>query len=136
LDLDRGLTAAAGLLRKSANPHLLHVGSGLAVLGERREGLLAGLIPAGTRYVGVGVGNDWGRGFMKLAAERTGGYFTQINPDEPVAWRAFDLLATLNTPRLLDVKVVDPAGKAHFLNHASVVAQGEEVCAVARLGAA
>ena len=41
---------------------------------------------------------------MKLAAERTGGYFTQINPDEPIAWRAFDLLATLNTPRLLDVR--------------------------------
>ena len=50
-----------------------------------------------------------GRGFMKAAAERTGGYFTQINPDEPIAWRAFELAATLNTPRLLDVQVVDDA---------------------------
>ena len=47
--------------------------------------------------------------FMKAAAEQTGGYFTQINPDEPIAWRAFDLLATLNTPRLLDVSVGRPA---------------------------
>ena len=43
--------------------------------------------PTGTRYVGVGVGKRWSRGFMKPAAERTGGYFTQINPDEPIAWR-------------------------------------------------
>src|SRR5207302_250522 len=85
-------------------------------------------------YVGVGVGKRWARGFMKGCAERTGGYFAQINPDECVPWRAFDLLATLNTPRLLDVKVTDPTGKATFLGHASAIAQGEEVCAIARLG--
>ena len=50
---------------------------------------------------------------MKAAAEGTGGYFTQVNPDEPVAWRGFDLAMTLNTPRLLDVGV--SAGKRSFL---------------------
>jgi hypothetical protein len=35
-----------------------------------------------------------GGSFARSAADRSGGYFTQINPDEPVAWRAFDLLAT------------------------------------------
>ena len=67
--------------------------------------MLVRRLPERARYVGVGVGKRWARSFMKDAAERTGGYFTQINPDEPVAWRAFDLLATLNTPRLLGLKV-------------------------------
>jgi tetratricopeptide (TPR) repeat protein len=96
--------------------------------------MLAKRVPEGVRYVGVGVGKRWARGLMKAAAERSGGYFTQINPDEPVAWRAFDLFAALNTPRLLDVKVVDAAERATFLCPTSALAQGEELCAVARVG--
>ena len=77
------------------------------------------------RYVGVGVGKRWARSFMKAAADRTGGYFTQINPDEPIAWRAFDLPATLNTPRLLDVKVVDSAETSkHFLTDIKLAGPG------------
>src|SRR5262249_19685302 len=91
LDLGRALGEAASLLQGRPNPWLVHVGSGLTARGERREDVLVQRLPAGARYVGVGVGKRWGRGFMKHAAERTGGYFTQINPDEPVAWRAFEL---------------------------------------------
>src|SRR5437762_11013544 len=69
---------------------------------------------------------------MKLAAERTGGHFTQINPDEPIAWRGFDLLATINTPRLMDVEIHDQAGKAKFLAFNQAIAQGEEIVAVTR----
>jgi Tfp pilus assembly protein PilF len=104
-------------------------------MGERRDDVLAKRLPEGVRYVGVGVGRRWNRNLMKMAAERTGGYFTQINPDEPVSWRAFDLSATLNTPRLLDVTAADRAGKATFLTFTNMVAQGEELCAVARVGA-
>src|SRR5262249_22116531 len=75
----------------------------------------------------------WNRAFMKQAAERTGGMFTQINPDEVIAWRTFDLLATLNTPRLLDVQAVDPLGKAAFLMETSMISQGEEICALTRV---
>jgi ferric-dicitrate binding protein FerR (iron transport regulator)/tetratricopeptide (TPR) repeat protein len=135
LDLDAGLTAAAESLRGSRNPVLVHLGSGQAVLGERHEEALASRIPAGVCYVGVGVGKHWSHNFMHRAAERCQGYVTEINPDEPVAWRAFDLLATLNTPRLLGVRVTDPAGKAQFLCPGSILAQGEELCAIARLPA-
>src|SRR5262249_45588570 len=85
------------------------------------------------RYVGVGVGKRWGRNFMKTAAERTGGYFTQINPDEPIAWRTFDLAATLDTPRLLNVQAKSDDAGAKFLTCANSLAQGEELCAIARL---
>ena len=64
---------------------------------------------------------------MKAAAERTGGYFTQINPDEPVSWRAFELAATLNTPRLMNVKVSADKSNKTFLTFGSAIAQGEEI---------
>jgi ferric-dicitrate binding protein FerR (iron transport regulator)/tetratricopeptide (TPR) repeat protein len=133
LDLGQALDAAAPFLKAAQNPHLVHVGAGIAALGERQEDVLAKHLPEGTRYVGVGVGKRWNRSFMKLAADRTGGYFTQINPDEPIAWRAFELLATLNTPRLMELRVVDNEEHVRFLTDASSVAQGEEVCALARV---
>lgn len=132
LDLGAALQAATPLLESSKNPHLLHVGSALPKLGERSTEKLVEKLPANTHYIGVGVGKRWNRAFMKSAAERTGGYVTQINPDEPVTWRAFDLLATLNTPRLLGIHVVDPDEKLQFLTYDSMLAQGEELCAIAR----
>jgi Tfp pilus assembly protein PilF len=133
LDLGQALTEAERFLKGSANPYLVHVGGGIAAMGERRDDVLARRIPDGTHYVGVGVGRRWNRAFMKAAAERTAGYFTQVNPDEEVSWRAFDLAATLNTPRLLDVRVTDRDGKATFLPFARSLTQGEEVAAIARL---
>src|SRR5262249_9673181 len=133
LDLDRALSDAASILKDAKNAYLVHVGSGIAAMGEKRDDVLAKRIPSGTRYVGVGVGKRWARSFAKTAAERTGGLYAQINPDEPITWRAFELAATLNTPRLLDVQVTDKAGKATFLPFTTLVNQGAELCAVARV---
>ena len=135
LDLGKALTAAEPFLKSADNPYLVHVGSGLSVLGETKADVLAKRIPDGIHYVGVGVGKRWNRALMKQAAERTGGFFTQINPDEPVNWRSFELYSALTAPRLLDVKVVDNAEKVTFLSHTSAVAQGEEICALAQLPA-
>jgi ferric-dicitrate binding protein FerR (iron transport regulator) len=136
LDLGGALAAARPFLEAGKEPYLVHVGGGIASLGERREDVLARQVPDGAHYVGVAVGKHWARGFMKAAAERTNGYCTQINPDEPVRWRAFDLVSTLNAPRLLNVRVVDNAEKVRFLPCATSVAQGEEVCALACTGTA
>ncbi len=130
LDLDNALKTAASLMKSSRNPHLVHVGGGLASIGESRPEVLADRVPPGTRYVGIGVGKRWNRAFMKLAAERTAGYYRQINPDEPLAWHAFDLLSTLNTPRLMNVQVVDDAEKVKFLAETTLASQGEEIAAV------
>jgi hypothetical protein len=135
LDLGAALDAAGPFLKSAENPYLVHLGSGLPVLGETKADVLAKRIPEGTHYVGVGVGKRWSRALMKQAAERSAGFFTQINPDEPINWRAFELYSALTAPRLLDVKVVDNAEKATFLTHTTAVAQGEEVCAVTRLPA-
>jgi hypothetical protein len=133
LDLAGALKEAQALLKAGKNPYLVHVGSGVPAMGEGRADALVKLLPEGVRYVGVGVGKRWNRAWMKLAAERTGGYFTQVNPDEPLAWRAFELLATLNTPRLMELRVVDDAERVRFLCDAASLAQGEEVCAITRI---
>jgi hypothetical protein len=133
LDLDNALRAAKPFLESVENPHLVHLGAGTASLGENRDEVLIESIPKGTRYIGLGVGKRWNRNFMKLAAERTAGYYRQVNPDESLAWHGFDLLATLNTPRLLDVRVADKAGKASFLGESTMLSQGEEICAITRL---
>ena len=93
-------------------------------------------IPDGTQYVGVGVGKRWKRTLMKTAAARTGGYFTQINPDEQIRWRAIDLLATLNTPRLLNVRVESTAAEqgCGFLRPGQTRwPRARKLCAIARL---
>jgi ferric-dicitrate binding protein FerR (iron transport regulator) len=136
LDLNQALAAVLPYVSSpDMHPHLVHVGSGVAAMGERRPDVLARQLPRHARYVGVAVGKRWSRDFMKTAAERTGGYYTQINPDEPVSWRGFELSATLNTPRLMDIKVLPENGPAQFLLHANAVAHGEEICALARVAA-
>jgi tetratricopeptide (TPR) repeat protein len=134
LDLAKALDEAGRFLSGARNPYLVHLGSGVAAMGERRDDVLAKRLPEGTRYVGVGVGKRWNRAFMKAAAERTGGFFTQINPDEPVAWRGFELHAALTMPRLLDIKVSDDAGRP-FLAVTNSMTAGEEICAAIRLDA-
>src|SRR5208337_519414 len=135
LDLGRALAETERFLKAGKNPWLVHVGTGIAAMGERRESVLARSLPPGARYVGIGVGRRWSRSFMKTAAEHTGGYFTQINPDEQIAWRCFDLAGTLNAPRLLNVQVTESNPRARFLSFTSTVAHGEEACAIARLDA-
>ncbi len=133
LDLEAALSEAERLLRKGRDPYLVHVGSGIAAMGEQRTEALVRRVPEKARYVGVGVGRRWNRDLMKAAAERTGGTFTPVNPDEPISWRAFELASTLNTPRLLDVAVSDDGAKNRWLTFSGLAAHGEEVCAVTRL---
>ena len=68
LDLARALRATGPFVEAAENPVLVHVGSGVPVLGTRDVDALVRRIPKGTRYVGVGVGKRWSRTLMKTAA--------------------------------------------------------------------
>lgn len=140
LNLEKALTACQPFLKPNPkNPatenYLVHLGAGVAVLGEKETPKLLDEIPASAKYIGVGVGKRWSQTFMKAAANRTGGHVTQINPDEQVTWRSFELLSLLNSPRVLNVKVTDNAKTHRYLQFSETLAQGEELCAVIRLGA-
>src|SRR5262249_34412995 len=104
LDLGHAFRAAEEFAANCNNPYLVHVGGGFTGMGTPQEELPK-LLPKKPHYVGIGVGKRWNRAFMKQCAEKTGGYYTQINPDESISWRPFDLMAPLNTPRLLDIRV-------------------------------
>lgn len=129
---------------------LVHVGSGIAALGERRPDELIKKLPPRTTYVGVAVGRRWDRAFMKRAAEKTSGHFIQMNPDEPLAWKAFELFAALHAPRLQGITLAaddgvtegDPSKKDPMTEPPSVlmmsdaVLQGDEMVALTRVGPA
>jgi Tfp pilus assembly protein PilF len=132
LDLEQALKATQAYARDAKNPVLVHIGDGTPILGERQNNKLLANLAEGIRYVGIGVGKRWNRTFMKSAASRTGGYFTQINPDESIDWRVFELMSTLDSPRLLDLRVDTDKDKAEFLCFRDWAIHGEEVCVIAR----
>ena len=142
LNIEQALIDAEPMLKTAANPHLVHVGGGVATLGEQRTEQLVARIPQGTRYVGVAVGKRFSPAFMKNAAEKTGGFFTQINPDEPIAWKGFELASTLNAQRLLNITIDDASPNVvadedvdgvRFLTFSNALSQGEELAAVTRI---
>jgi ferric-dicitrate binding protein FerR (iron transport regulator) len=135
LDMRRALSATRPLAAAGERAVIVHVGSGVSTLGERDPARLARLVPEGAAYVGVAVGRQWSRPFMKQAAARTGGLYTQVDPTDTLKWRAFDLRATLDTLRVLDATVVDDAEKAAFLGFEDSAAHGEEIVAVTRVPA-
>ena len=83
LDLEKALRTALPLPEKARNPYLVHVGAGIPAMGEKRDDVLAQLIPTNVRYVGIGVGKRWNRSFMKQAAERTSGTSRTSIPMNP-----------------------------------------------------
>src|SRR5262249_38724177 len=87
--------------------------------------------PQGVHYAGIGVGKHWGRMLMRASAAWTGGNYTQINPDEAIAWRTMAFVTSLRLPRWQDLKVADESGRSWLLTDASIGA-GEELCATIR----
>jgi hypothetical protein len=104
-NLAAAFEAAADLIRKqdAPNPHILYLGDGVATDGKATIDELLNRLPKGAIFVGIGVGKKADAAFLQAAADHTGGMFTLINPDEDIDWRVFDLVAALNTPRLVGV---------------------------------
>ena len=100
LDLDQALRDAEAALAGAGNPHLVHLGSGITAMG-RPQNELARTIPENDPLRRHRRRQALGPRLDETGRRGTGGFYTQINPDESVGWRTFDLLATLNTPRLL-----------------------------------
>ncbi|MCW8137389.1 MAG: hypothetical protein KIT58_00615 [Planctomycetota bacterium] len=130
LDLGAAWSLAREVTGGATAPVLVHLGSAIPVIGERREAALLDLLPAG-HVLGLGVGKRWNRALLRAAAARTGGYFTQVTPDEPVRWSALEARSALDAPRVVDLRVEAPS--LAFLTDRDALAHGEEALAVARL---
>ncbi len=134
MDVGRAFQAVADLAAAPGlEPTVVHLGTGVPSIGERDLDAVVARLPAEADcdYVGVGIGKRWSRQLMQQAVGRCGGYLTTIDPDDAVRWRARELLATLNTPRLEELAV--EAEGCTFLRFEDSLAQGEELCAIARL---
>ncbi|HUS92851.1 MAG TPA: VIT domain-containing protein, partial [Phycisphaerae bacterium] len=114
-DLAAALRAVGEMIARSGadNPHIVYLGDGIATDAETRTDRLVAALPEGATFLGLGVGKKIDARFLQAAADATGGLFAPINPGEDVRWRVFDLVAALNTPRLVhvDVAFLDAAGK-------------------------
>jgi|GEM_PF-1642359 len=148
LDLGAALDAAVLASKGRADSVIVHLGSGIAVLGENDETALLRRLRSraapqlggesrsdSPTYVGIAVGKRWSKSFMQAAAEQSRGLVAQINPDEAVAWRAFELLSTFNAPRLVDLAVECEQPGVTFLPFERQIADGQEFAAVTRLPA-
>jgi hypothetical protein len=133
LDLGNALAVAGALAAAVEHPYLVHVGGARPVIGQTSHRVLLERLPARLHYVGIGVGRLWNGSFMERAAEQTSGYFTHLDPDEPIAWRAWELAARLGAACVLHPQVEDEHGKLRFLSFERALAPGQEFFAIARI---
>ena len=91
LDLEAALAACSSFVADAENPYVVHVGSGVPILSNRRTDELAQRVAAlgeaqstehkdssSVTYVGVPVGHRWARELMEHAARLTGGLVCDV----------------------------------------------------------
>jgi hypothetical protein len=133
---DAAMAQLAGVDRDAAM--IVYLGDGVITSGARNLDALRAWIAGKAQFIGVGVGDGPDTQTLQGLAAATGGYATTIDLADDLAWRAFDLVAALHTPRVtgLEARLVDAAGKlvpsTAYLG-APQLAAGEEIDLVAKL---
>jgi tetratricopeptide (TPR) repeat protein len=144
-DAAAGLDAALVRFTRAGatRPVILYLGDGVVTAGPRQlDELRARLTGQAVKPMFVGIGLGEGPDTLTLGslAGATGGLMATIDLSDDLRWRAFDLIATLNTPRItgLTAQLYDAAGKGlpGALLRSPQLADGEELEVVARLPAA
>ncbi len=130
LDLEAAIRSAGKLAARGENACIVYLGTARTALGSRDIGKLATQLDANVPFVGAAVGKRYNRDFLSLAARRSGGLYENIHPDEDLRWRAMELVATLNTPRLTELTAsAEVDGNAvPLLGVDTMVAHGEQIC--------
>ncbi|RLB62605.1 MAG: hypothetical protein DRI90_08715, partial [Deltaproteobacteria bacterium] len=139
-DLAGALRAALGQLdgTGTGQAHLLYLGDGIAAGPDNKLAALRPLVAGRAVFVGVAVGDRIDETLLRGLADATGGMFLAANRGDDLAWRAFDLIAALNTPRLVELQatLIDSGGQpieGAEIHAPSQVAGGEDVVVVAKL---
>jgi len=88
---------------RASNPYIVYLGDGLGNDGVVSRRDLTALLDPEIPFLGISMGKKADLSFLREAADVTGGGTYLMNPDEDLNWRVFDLLASLNTPRLTKV---------------------------------
>ncbi len=138
-NVEAALKAVSDLIDKSGadNPYVAYLGDGVATDGITETERLAGRLHKSCVFIGLGIGKKVDARFLQAAADATNGLFTTVNPSEDIRWRIFDLIAALNTPRLVDINIAfaDDSGKEMKLEaypSTGTVSDGEVLTVLAR----
>lgn len=144
-DLGTALTRALELVDRDGGdgePYLLYLGDGIVTGGEQALAALRATLTGKATFVGVAVGERMDDRVLRGLAAATGGIVSHMNPGDDLAWRAYDLVAALETPRVVDLQAslhgvgdTQVPGEDVFVS-AEQLADGEELTVVARLGGA
>ena len=145
-NLSLGLDAALGLLAgEDAARHILYLGDGTITEGSSELEAIRQRVDGKATVVGVSVGDGTDARTLAALASASGGLSVEINPGEDLAWRAFEVMAMLNSPRVIDVEAtlldaqgteldgLDPLASTHMIPHGeciSVLARGEKTADV------
>jgi ferric-dicitrate binding protein FerR (iron transport regulator)/tetratricopeptide (TPR) repeat protein len=114
-NLALGLDVASGLLAGEQNaPHVLYLGDGSITEGTTELEALRKRVSFGPTFVGVAVGDQVDQNVLQTMAEASGGLSISVSPGEDLAWRAFEVIAMLNSPRVLGVQatLLDSGGSS------------------------
>ncbi|HUH05565.1 MAG TPA: VIT domain-containing protein [Kofleriaceae bacterium] len=142
-DLGTALTRALELVDRDGGdgePYLLYLGDGIVTGGEQALATLRATLSGQATFVGVAVGERMDDRVLRGLAAATGGIVSHMNPGDDLAWRAYDLVAALETPRVVGLEAsLHAAGDTQVageevLVSAAQLADGEELTVVARLG--
>ena len=141
-DFAVGLDAALQLASSaSGDTSIVYIGDGVITAGPRELDTLRAKMIGKAQFVGVGVGDSPDTQTLSALAGATAGYTTTIDLADDLAWRTFDLVAALHTPRVTDVsaRLVDASDKlvpATVYLASPQLADGEELDLVAKLAGA
>ena len=106
-NLERALAKARKLLEDGSGTasgdrgHVLYLGDGMATGGQASLAALQQQLGDKTRFVGVALGDSYDETLLAGLAENSDGLFVALSQGEDLSWAAFDLVATLNSPRVL-----------------------------------
>ena len=141
-DLENASRQAVALLDGAPGefrPHILYVGDGIATGGGRAASDIEPVLAGKATFVAVTLGDTMDAHLMSALTGATGGMWVTANPGDDLSWRAFDLVAALNTPRIVGLKarLIDNTGEpiknATVYASRTTLADGEDIDVVARV---
>lgn len=140
-DLGRAFDEALTILGNEsvAAPYIVYLGDGIATASGDTLDSLRRKIEGRATVISVSFGDSRDETLLEGLARATGGLTASVSAGENIAWRAFDLVATLSTARVLDVRAELLAADGSPINATTYasshqLSDGEELTIVSRLG--
>lgn len=122
--------------------HVLYVGDGVVTAGDedadRTAQAMRQALGPNAVFVAAAVGQNIDYPLLEQLATSTGGMVSTMTPGDDIGWRAFDLVAAFNTPRVVELKALflddreAPMADIEGYLSATQIADGETIDIVAR----